>query len=179
MRYLSLDTNAILDFCYRIYPELTFPKLWELLDDLVIITAIKFCVCSSVLEETKSKCLAFKFEESILDDFLTRYRVMIIERDDVGNNILSIRTNLLNYPFSATSPHAISDEPDVDLIATAQKFNSKGCVITGEIGFIGPHWDTFRAKRNQRIKVPDICALMNVESHSWLTLFQQYNMTLD
>lgn len=179
MMYLSLDTNAILDICYRTYAELTFPKLWEFLDELILTTTIRFCVCSSVLEETKSKCLVFKFDENVLEDFLARFRVSIIDRDDVGNKILSIRTKLLAYQFSATSPHAIKDEPDVDLIATAQKYNTKGCVITGEIGFIGNNWDTFNARRNQRIKIPDICALMDVESYSWLNLFQKYNMTLD
>lgn len=179
MMYLSLDTNAILDLCYRTYPELTFPKLWELLDDLILTTTIKFCVCSSVLEETRAKCLAFEFDENILDEFLIRFRVTTIDRDDVGNKILSIRTKLLAYPFAATSPHAIKDEPNVDLIATAQKYNMNGCVITGEIGFIGNNWDVFNARRNQRIKIPDICALMNVEAYSWLNLFQKFNMTLD
>lgn len=179
MMYLSLDTNAILDICYRTYPELTFPKLWELLDDLILTTTIKFCVCSSVLEETRAKCATFEFEENVLEDFLSRFRVAVIDRDDVGNKILSIRAKLLAYPFSATSPHALKDEPDVDLIATAQKYNSNGYVITGEIGFIGNKWDTLNAKRNQRIKIPDICALMNVVSYSWLNLFQKYNLTLD
>ncbi|NWK82224.1 DUF4411 family protein [Acinetobacter sp. SwsAc4] len=179
MIYLSLDTNAILDLCFRVYPEQTFPKLWEMLDDLVLTTTIKFCVCSSVLDETQSKCLSFEFDETTLEDFLVRFKVNIIDRDEVGNNILSIRTKLLTYPFSATSPHATKDEPDVDLIATAQKYHTNGYVITGEIGFIGHQWETFNARRNQRIKIPDICALIGVQSSSWLQLFQRYNFTLD
>lgn len=181
MIYLSLDTNAILDLCYRVYPEQTFPGLWELLDDLTLTTTTKFCICSSILEETRSKCLVFEFDENILNDFLTRFRVIIIDRDEVGSSILNIRTKLLSYSFSATSAHAIKDEPDVDLIATAQKYNTSGFVITGEIGFIGADWDAFqaRARRKEQIKIPDICALIGVQSYSWLKLFQKYSFTLD
>ena len=159
MIYLSLDTNALLDMCFRVYPEQTFPKLWEMLDDLTLTTTIKFCACSSILEETRSKCAFFAFDENILDSFLTRFRVIIIDRDEVGSRILNIRTKLLAYPFAAGSAHATKDEPDVDLIATAQKYNTSGFVITGEIGFIGADWDAFnaRARRKEQIKIPDIC----------------------
>lgn len=181
MIYLSLDTNAILDLCYRVYPEQTFPGLWELLDDLTLTTTTKFCICSSILEETRSKCLVFEFDENILNDFITRFRVIIIDRDEVGSSILNIRKKLLDYSFAATSTHAIKDEPDVDLIATAQKYNTSGFVITGEIGFIGADWDTFKAtaRRKEQIKIPDICALVGVTSYSWLKLFQKYSFTLD
>lgn len=181
MIYLSLDTNAILDLCYRIYPEQTFPRLWEMLDDLVLTTTTKFCVCSSILEETRSKCLAFEFDESILDDFLNRFKVMIIDRDEVGGHIVNIRTKLLGFPFAAASHHATKNEPDVDLIATAQKYNTSGFVVTGEIGFIGEDWDAFnlKARRKEQIKIPDICALLKVSCCSWLKLFQKYNFTLD
>ncbi|WP_373358431.1 DUF4411 family protein [Acinetobacter lactucae] len=181
MIYLSLDTNALLDLCYRIYPEQTFPRLWEMLDELTLTTTIKFCVCSSILEETRSKCLAFEFDENILDGFLERFRVMIIDRDEIGSRILNIRAKLLSYPFAVTSAHATKDEPDVDLIATAQKYNTRGFVITGEIGFIGADWDAFkaRARRRETIKIPDICALIGVTSYSWLNLFQRYGFTLD
>ena len=181
MIYLSLDTNAILDLCYRVYPEQTFPRLWEMLDELILTRAAKFCVCSSILEETRTKCSFFEFDESTLNDFLARFSVMMIDRDDVGNGILNIRTKLFDYPFAVTSVHATKDEPDVDLIATAQKYKTNGFVITGEIGFIGADWDAFsaRARRKEQIKIPDICALMNVQSYSWLKLFQKYNFTLD
>ncbi|MFZ7791446.1 DUF4411 family protein [Acinetobacter lwoffii] len=181
MIYLSLDTNAILDFCFRAYPELTFPKLWELLEELTLTSTIKLCVCSSILEETRSKCLAFEYDENILDEFLIRFRVIVIDRDEVGSRILNIRAKLLSYAFAQTSAHATKDEPDVDLIATAQKYNANGHVITGEIGFIGADWDAFTAKarRKEQIKVPDICALINVNCSSWLNLFQRYNFTLD
>ncbi|MCG5796332.1 DUF4411 family protein, partial [Acinetobacter baumannii] len=103
------------------------------------------------------------------------------DRDEVGSRILNIRTKLLAYPFAAGSAHATKDEPDVDLIATAQKYNTSGLVITGEIGFIGADWDAFnaRARRKEQIKIPDICALIGVQSSSWLQLFQRYNFTLD
>ncbi|MFW6713691.1 DUF4411 family protein [Acinetobacter pittii] len=181
MIYLSLDTNALLDICFRVYPEQTFPKLWEMLDDLTLTTTIKFCVCSSILEETRSKCGFFEFDENILDDFLTRFRAMIIDRDEVGSRILNIRTKLISYPFAANSNHATKDEPDVDLIALAQKYNTNGFVITGEIGFIGADWEAFksRARRKEQIKIPDICALLGVQSFSWLKLFQRYSFTLD
>ncbi|WP_151775981.1 DUF4411 family protein [Acinetobacter colistiniresistens] len=181
MIYLSLDTNALLDICFRVYPEQTFPKLWEMLDGLILTTTIKFCACSSILEETRSKCAFFAFDESILDNFLTRFRVIIIDRDEVGSRILNIRTKLLAYPFAAGSAHATKDEPDVDLIATAQKYNTSGFVITGEIGFIGADWDAFnvRARRKEQIKIPDICSLIGVQSSSWLQLFQRYHFTLD
>lgn len=103
MIYLSLDTNALLDICFRVYPEQTFPRLWEMLDDLTLTTTIKFCACSSILEETRSKCAFFAYDESILDNFLTRFRVIIIDRDEVGSRILNIRTKLLAYPFAADS----------------------------------------------------------------------------
>lgn len=181
MIYLSLDTNAILDFCYRIYPELTFPRLWEMMDELTLTTTIKFCICSSILDETRSKLETFAFDENILDEFLVRFRVTVIDRDDVGSSIINIRTKLLGYSFATTSAHATKDEPDVDLIATAQKYKTNGYVITGEIGFIGADWDAFttKSRRKEQIKIPDICALINVNCYSWLNLFQKYNLTLD
>lgn len=178
MKYISLDTNAILDFCYRTYPEITFPKLWELVDSLVLCRTVKLCVCSSVLEETRDKADTFDFDQDILNAFLDRYFVQIIEKDDVGNEIINIRTMLIRYPFSATSDHATSDEPDVDLIATARHLGADSLVVTGEIGFIGNNWDTFVGHRKTRIKIPDICCLMNVQSSSWSSLFKTYNFVV-
>lgn len=178
MKYISLDTNAILDFCYRTYPEITFPKLWELVDSLVLSRTVKLCVCSSVLEETRDKANTFDFDQDILDSFLDRYFIQVIEKDDVGSEIIDIRKMLIKYPFSANSDHANSDEPDVDLIATAKHLGGNSLVITGEIGFIGHNWDKFVGNRKTRIKIPDICCLMSVQSCSWSSLFKDYNFVV-
>ncbi|MDS7931877.1 DUF4411 family protein [Acinetobacter sp. V102_4] len=178
MKYISLDTNAILDFCYRTYPEKTFPKLWELVDSLVLSRAIKLHVCSSVLEETTDKIETFEYDLEILNLFLERYFVQTIEKDDVGNHIIDIRKMLIKYPFSANSPHATSDEPDVDLIAIAKYLGANSIVITGEIGFIGNNWDNFIGNRKTRIKIPDICCLTKIQSCSWSSLFESFNLVV-
>ncbi len=178
MKYISLDTNAILDFCYRTYPEKIFPKLWELVDSLVLSRAIKLYVCSSVLEETQDKIDTFEYDLDILHSFLERYFVQTIEKDDVGNEIIDIRQMLLKHSFSANSPHATSDEPDVDLIAIAKHLGDNSLVITGEIGFIGNNWDNFIGNRKTRIKIPDICCLTNIKSCSWSTLFENFNFII-
>ena len=104
-----------------------------MLDDLTLTTTIKFCACSSILEETRLKCAFFAFDENILDSFLTRFRVIIIDRDEVGSRILNIQTKLLAYPFAAGSAHATKDEPDVDLCgSTISTPNFCLCPITSK-----------------------------------------------
>ena len=62
---ISLDTNAVLDFCYRTYPEDVFPQLWGVLHSFKLANTVKFFICDSILSEIEQKISDYNYDEDI------------------------------------------------------------------------------------------------------------------
>lgn len=48
MKVFCLDTNSILDFCYRFYPQEIFGHLWELMHAAILARQIKFVITEHI-----------------------------------------------------------------------------------------------------------------------------------
>ncbi|GAC1375138.1 MAG: hypothetical protein NVS3B3_14890 [Aquirhabdus sp.] len=163
---ISLDTNAVLDFCYRFYPKTLFNSLWSELDHYIQARTIEFHMSESVKAELIGKVEDYEFDKAILQSFLDQFRVIEQKRDDFGDAVLSIQNKLLKYEFSKKSKQATSPHADIDVISLASKLN--GLAITSEQGFgskFNPHTSVHK---DRGVKIPDVAKLLEIECGNWV-----------
>ncbi len=159
---ISLDTNAVLDFCYRFYPKTLFNTLWSELDQYVQTKTVEFYITESVQAELAAKIQKYEFDVAVLNCFLDQFGVIEKKRDDFGDAILSIQTKLLKYEFSKKSKQVMSPHTDIDVIGLAFKLG--GLAITSEQG-LGVD---FNPNAKVLIKIPNIAQLLNIECGNWV-----------
>lgn len=173
---ISLDTNAVLDFCYRSHPEHVFPTLWQLLQSAVMAGQCRFYMCSTAYAEIVSQISAFNFDQTYFDTFTRILKVEVISRDDVGNQINAIRESLTQYDFARSSDYAVRDNVDVDVMATALMF--KGHVVTCEYANLAFNWKSYTGKPRTKLKIPEVCDLMQVVCSNWIPVFEQLGVRI-
>lgn len=105
MKKISLDTNAVLDFCYRFYGNKIFTKLWEDLEASVIAKQICFYITPSILEKIKIYIEQHELAEDNFNNFIDIYNVQFPKTDDFGSSTIALKTLLLNYKAAINSPH--------------------------------------------------------------------------
>lgn len=163
---ISLDTNAVLDFCYRFYPKTLFNTLWSELDHYVQTRAIEFYMSESVKAELIGKIEHYEFDIADLQYFLDQFSVVEQKRDDFGDAILLIQSKLLKYEFSKKSKQATSPHADIDVISLASKLS--GLAITSEQGFGTKFNPSINVHKDRGVKIPDVAKLLNIECGNWV-----------
>lgn len=83
MKVFCLDTNAVLDFCYRFYPQDIFIDLWELINVSIIARQIKFVITKDIYAEIIAQIQKAGYDPSVFNDFMMRFCVQIIDDYDV------------------------------------------------------------------------------------------------
>lgn len=73
-----IDTNAILDLCYRYYPSSIFSNIWDVLEGNVLSRQIKIIISQHIHEEVLGRVTLMNYDKKILDDFLKNFKVDII-----------------------------------------------------------------------------------------------------
>ena len=173
---ISLDTNAVLDFCYRSHPEHVFPSLWQLLQSAVMAGQCRFYMCSTAKAEIVSQISAFNFDPTHFDTFTEILKVEVIPRDDVGNQINAIRQTIKKYPFAMSSSYVTRENVDVDVMATAMLL--QGHLVTCEYGNLTFNWQSYSGKPKNNLKIPEVCDLMQVVCSNWIPVFEQLGIRL-
>jgi predicted DNA-binding protein (UPF0278 family) len=163
---ISLDTNAVLDFCYRFYPKALFNSLWSELDQFVQTKNIEFYISDSVKAELLDKVEDYKFDMILLDCFFNQFGVIEQKRDDFGDAVLSIQSKLLKYEFSKKTKQATSPHADIDVISLASKIG--GLAITSEQGFGAKFNPNINVHKDRGVKIPDVAKLLNIECGNWV-----------
>lgn len=163
---ISLDTNAVLDFCYRFYPKILFNALWADLDRYVQAKTIEFHISESVKAELIGKVEDYEFDKAVLQCFLDQFSVIEQKRDDFGDAVLSIQNKLLTYEFSKKSKQATSPHADIDVISLASKLG--GLAITSEQGFGNKFNPDINVHKDRGVKIPDVAKLLNIECGNWV-----------
>lgn len=166
---ISLDTNAVLDLCYRVYPQDIFSNLWSELHTHCVSINFKFYMCDTIKAEIVEKIEMYSQDIAIFENFINDFKVTVIERDDVGSEIQTIRSTLIRYPYSQNSKWVTSEQADVDLIAVALNLGKIANVITGEYGL--PNFDWAKHTKGGNPKVPNACELMNIPCSNWIGFF--------
>lgn len=100
MKVFCLDTNAILDFCYRFYPQYIFNDLWESMDAAIIARQIKFVITKDIYTEVILQIKKADYDPSVFDNFKTKFCVQII--DDYDAELAQLKVRLMqiakNFP---------------------------------------------------------------------------------
>lgn len=163
---VSLDTNAVLDFCYRFYPKTLFNSLWSELDHYVQTNTIEFYMSESIKAELIGKVEDYEFDKAVLQCFLDQFSVIEQKRDDFGADVLLIQSKLLTYEFSKKSKQATSAHADIDVISLASKLG--GLAITSEQGFGKKFNPNINVHKDRGVKIPDVAKLLNIECGNWV-----------
>lgn len=177
---ISLDANVIIDLCYRTYPIHLFPQLWAELD-LFFKGAYGLYLCETIYDEVENYIYNHNVDKVVIDDFISKFNVSIVSRNDIGNQILAIQRKLLEYPASEKSNHvkATDSVPDIHLIALASYLGSNVLVLTSEQGVPNFDWNSSNAaKQSGGLKIPNICEKLGIQCMSWVKFFEHVGLNL-
>jgi len=170
MLKVSLDTNAILDLCYRAYPEDIFSSLWHEIELMCNGKFIKFYLCESANGEVLQQISNHDLDESIFNDFIQRFNVEIVSSDEFGRDTLSLKSELLKFPASQSSKHVTADNyADLDIISLAKSLGNT-TVLTCEQKAPIFNWENKAHK--SFLKVPNICEKFAVKCGNWPHVLQ-------
>lgn len=173
MSNYSIDTNAILDFCYRFYPEKTFPSVWAELEAAIYAKHCFIFISESIHTECLQRISAFGFELSVFNDFKSRMHIKIIQKDDFGSFIICIQKLLREDQRFSSSDYATGSLADIDVISLARAVD--GVVLTSERGH---GLNKVSAKHRGRAKIPDVCEFVQVDCCDLVALFDKIGMKL-
>lgn len=169
---ISLDTNAVLDLCYRNYPETIFEEIWTSLESSKLANQIKFYMCEAVLLEIEQKISDYEYDESVFRNFLERFSVYQMTPNDHSSSILNLKRKLLQYEASKASHHVNKNNyADLDVISLADHCGKDSWVITCEQRTPFFNWDNKSHSRN--MKIPNICEKFQIECGNWSDLFNK------
>ncbi|OOS03250.1 protein of unknown function [Moraxella cuniculi DSM 21768] len=164
MKVFCLDTNAILDFCYRFYPPDIFIALWELVDAAIIAKQIKFVITKNIYAEIIAQIQKANYDLSVFDGFMTRFCVQIIDDYDVEMAQLKARLMGIAKSFPPNKFDLLNN--DLSNICIHSQYRST--VITSEQGF---NKCISKATNPRELKIPDICRHLGIECGNWLLVF--------
>ncbi|PNK59508.1 DUF4411 family protein [Psychrobacter sp. FDAARGOS_221] len=159
-----IDTNAILDLCYRYYPPSIFKNVWDDLEASILSRHICFLISEHIYEEVKDKIILMKYDESIFTQFMEEFNVSKIYKKDYKIDLIQIQAELLN--ITQLNSSISRNEDDLSNICVAK--NENATVITAEQGsqlkITDPNY--------KRLKIPDTCEHYSVKCQNWISLFQ-------
>lgn len=166
MMKISLDTNAVLDFCYRTYPKDIFPQLWDILHSFKLANTVRFFICESILSEIEQKISDYEYDESIFEEFLALFSVNKIASDEHGISTIELKKQLLRFPASSESHHVKKDNyADLDVVSLGHYLGHGACILTCEQKAPLFNWETKSHKGN--LKVPNICEKFSLDCGNW------------
>lgn len=176
MMRICIDTNAILDLCYRYYPNEKFPWIWDGLKVCKSSGSIGFFICASVEDETLEQISRFGYNEEEYEHFLDLFRPLIINPDEHGQTTTDFKNELLTYPIAKSSPHVLEDNyADLDIVSLGKHYCSEGYVLTSEQKTPNINWD--RPNAHKGIKVPNLAEKFGVKCGSWINLINELDIS--
>lgn len=175
MKVVCLDTNAILDLCYRYYPENSFPSLWVQLQASLSATQMKFVVSEHIYSEITEKIRSFDYDATVFNDFIQKFQVQTIPIKDYEISLLNLKSKLINYVDNSTKLVKTIDKLDNDFSNICVAGNLNGCVLTSEQGF---GRDLLTAKTTNDIKIPDTCTWQGIDCYNWIGLLNYLGVSI-
>lgn len=165
MRVYCLDTNAMLDLCYRVYPKHIFINLWEVLPRMVLLHQISFVVSCDIDAEVRNKITLFGYDMAVFDNFMTDCRIQVT--DEYQAQLAQLKADLAQST-SIPNPRTL-DRLNNDLSNVCVGLLQRAMVITSEQGF---NRSLSQVTRVNELKIPDTCRHFGVECGNWLPLFE-------
>lgn len=159
-----IDTNAILDLCYRYYPSSIFSNIWDVLEGNVLSRQIKIIISQHIHEEVLGRVILMNYDKKILDDFLKKFKVDIISKEDYETDLAQLQAELLDITSLNSSISKNAD--DLSNICVARK--ESATIITAEQRSPLNITD----KGYNRLKIPDTCRHYQLDCQNWVPLFE-------
>lgn len=159
-----IDTNAILDLCYRYYPSSIFSNIWDMLESSVLSRQIKIIISQHIHEEVYDRATLMSYDKTILDNFLRKFQVDIISKKEYEEELAQLQAELLNITPLKSSIAKNTD--DLSNICVAQK--ESATIITAEQGSPLNITD----KQYKRLKIPDTCRHYKLGCQNWIPMFE-------
>jgi|26BtaG_2_1085354.scaffolds.fasta_scaffold37302_2 hypothetical protein len=168
-----LDTNAVLDMCYRYYPRECFDSLWRQLESAVIAGQVSFIQSEDISKEIDRKIVQFEYSETNYTELISYLNIEVIKYNDYAEALNNLKGNLIaEVPFIGLkqSPTGFLEGLTEDLsnISLACIKNAK--VITSEQGFNLDITSSTLSKKTP-LKIPDVCTYQKVPCGNWLEVF--------
>lgn len=161
MKNYCIDTNAILDLCYRYYPKTTFSHVWQSLEQAIIARQIKFYITEHIYKEVQDKIIKFNYDKILFDEFLTEFNITLIPLKEYDQQLAQLKADI-----ASANPKLVKglSNKDQDLSNICVMIN-KGEVITSEQGFnIALNHPSFPTS----FKIPDVANYFKVQCRNWL-----------
>lgn len=165
MKTFCLDTNVILDFCYRYYPKNRFETLWTTIHTCVSSGLIRLVISEHIKIEVKNQIKSFGYDEQIFENFFDSFKVQQITIEQYQNELFNFSTDIQNH-FPQIKK---VDENDFSNMAVIKFLGNSGIIITAEQGQI-VNLDNPDYKFG-RLKLPDVCNYYQIDCGNWLKLF--------
>lgn len=160
MKNYCVDTNAILDLCYRYYPKATFNHVWQALQQAVVARQIKLHITEHIYNEVQAKILQFNYDKVLFELFLDELNICIISFDEYEQELSELKADIASVNERLIKSLSKNDN-DLSNICIMK---NKGGVITAEqgskISIDNPIYE--------RLKIPDVAKYFNVSCQNWL-----------
>ncbi|WON79104.1 DUF4411 family protein [Acinetobacter sp. UGAL515B_02] len=173
---ICLDTNAILDICYRYYPVEKFQWIWDGLLAQKSSRFICFYICRSIEEEVRDQIERYNYDPEVYEHFLSTFQPTIVHPDEHGQKTSDFKTDLLTCPIADRSPHVNEDNyADLDIVSLGSHFANNGFVLTSEQKTPNINWE--RRGAHKGIKVPNLAERYGVNCGSWINLIDELGLS--
>ncbi|GAA0322368.1 DUF4411 family protein [Psychrobacter aestuarii] len=173
MRKICLDTNAIIDICYRYYPSSVFRTIWDYLLNSISAGIIKFIVSEEIYQEVNAKVNFFvNYDIKVLENFFTSFNIDVIPKVNYDYQLIELQKQMVDdlpYFQNMKVDKRFKQIENIrnDLSNVAVAIANKACVLTSEQGLRKDISKDVVAV----IKIPDTCSYKEVDCYSWLELF--------
>lgn len=172
MRIYCLDTNAILDLCYRFYPKYIFSTLWENISNAIIARQIKFIITQHIQTEITAKISQMRYDMAVFEEFMAYFNVSVVECNEYEANLAQIKATLMQK--TSIRPADALNNLDNDLSSVCISILQKSTAITSEQGF---NHNIAMATNIRNLKIPDVCRHFQVDCGNWLIVFNHIGFT--
>lgn len=165
MKSYCVDTNAILDLCYRYYPKTTFANVWQALEQAITARQIKLYISQHIYDEVQAKIIQFGYDKNTFDVFLGEFNITIIPLKEYEQQLAQLKADIVSANPKLIKGLSNKDQ-DLSNICAIMK---KGGVITSEQGLNvklnSPNFPT-------NFKIPDVANYFKVECQNWLPVLE-------
>lgn len=159
-----IDTNAILDICYRYYPKSLFSPVWNNLQGAVLSGQIQLIISEHIYKEVYDQAQFFRYDPALLDEFLELFNIKPIQQATYAQALADVSKELAEItPLTAGT--VANNEEDLSNICVAKLHNAT--IITAEQGSKLAITDP----KYNRLKIPDTCQYYKVKCDNWLAVF--------
>nr|WP_313378955.1 DUF4411 family protein [Moraxella sp.] len=160
-----VDTNSILDLCYRYYPKSLFTPVWDSLQSAVIAGHVRFVITQHIHSEIYRKAQTMRFNTAKLDEFRDMLKVDTVSTDQYSNALSDILAELTD--LTDIKPETLVKNSD-DLSNICVALSMKATVITAEQS----SGKAITQPDYKRLKIPDTCQYYQVDCGNWIPLFE-------